>query len=146
MAVLLNYGVEELAVLNSRFYNKENVGLVKHLEEVRKTGQEAGEKYHLPNLPVFLHERKYSAKKMFLAQSDQKFHFCVSRFILLVSEFSAGLPSHLEFRYRNNWSEQIIFMHVLLLLGTDNRFIMDHRVKESIASALHYHMDSFSSS
>eukprot|EP00090_Calanus_glacialis_P005820 TRINITY_DN14529_c0_g1_i1.p1 TRINITY_DN14529_c0_g1~~TRINITY_DN14529_c0_g1_i1.p1 ORF type:complete len:593 (-),score=251.90 TRINITY_DN14529_c0_g1_i1:76-1854(-) len=146
MAVLLNYGVEELAVLNTRFYNKENVGLVKHLEEVRKTGQEAGEKYQLPKLPVFLHKRKYSAKKMFLAQSDQKFHFCVSRFILLVSEFSAGLPSHLEFRYRNNWSEQIIFMHVLLLLGTDKRFIMDHRVKESITSALHYHMDSFSSS
>ena len=34
MAVLLNYEVEELAVLNTRFYNKENVGLVKHLEEV----------------------------------------------------------------------------------------------------------------
>jgi len=145
MAVLQNYGVEEV-LLNSRFYNKENVGLLRHLEEVRKTGQEAGDKYQLPKLPVFLQKRKGSAKRMFVAQTEQKFHFCVSRFIHLVSEFSAGLPSHLEFRYRNNWSEQIIFMYLLLLLGTDKRFIMDHRVKESISTALHYHMDSFSSS
>jgi len=146
LTVLLNYGVEEMAVFNSRFFNKENVGLLKHLEDVRKTGQEAGEKYQLPKLPAFLHKRKVSDKKLFVAQTEQKFHLCVSRFILLISEFSAGLPSHLEFRYRNNWSEQIIFMHVLLLLGTDKRFIMDHRVKESVTSALHYHMDSFSSS
>jgi len=146
MAVLLNYGVEEEVVLNNRFYNKQNVGLVRHLEEVKKTGQEAEDKYQLPKLPAFLHKRKASNKEMFVPLTDQKFSFCLSRFIQLVSEFSAGLPSHLEFRYRNNWSEQLIFMHVLLLLGTDKRFIMDHMVKESITTALHYHMDSFSSS
>jgi len=145
-AVFLNYGVEEQAVYNTRFYNKENVGLVKHLDDVRKTGQEAGEKYQLPKLPEFLRKRRLSQKKIFLALNDEKFTFCVSRFLLLVSEFSAGLPSHLEFRYRNNWSEQIIFMYVLLLMGTDKRFIMDHRVKEAIMCALHYHMDSFSTS
>jgi len=145
MTVLLNYGVEETVVFNSRFYNKENVGLLRHLEEVRKTGQEVGEKFQLPKLPAFLQKRKDASKTMFVALSDKKFNFCVSRFIQLVSEFSAGLPSHLEFRYRNNWSEQIIFMYLLLLLGTDKRFIMDHRVKESVTTALHYHLDSFSS-
>jgi len=147
LAVLLNYGAAEEVVFNERFLNKDNVGIKKHLEEVRKSGQKAPEKYQFPKLPGFFTKRRKMGDKSphYRTISPKEFSFCVSRLIVLVSDFSAGLPTFLEFRYRNNWTEQIVFLYLLMVLGTDKRFITDHRVKESVISALHFHLDSFSS-
>jgi hypothetical protein len=80
----------------------------------------------------------------FKAVSEEKFKFAVGRFIKIVCDFSAGLPMYLEFRYKNNWSDQVLLLHLLLLLGTDKRFIEDYKVKEAIKTGIHYHLDSFS--
>ena len=34
----------------------------------------------------------------------------------------------LLFRYTNNWSDQVLLLHLLLLLGTDKRFIENYKV------------------
>ena len=46
---------------------------------------------------------------------------------------------------KDNWSDQIIFIYILLIVGTDKRVIMDSDVREAIRTGVHYHLDSFSS-
>ena len=46
---------------------------------------------------------------------------------------------------KNNWSDQIIFIYILLIVGTDKRVITDSEVREAIRTGVHYHLDSFSS-
>ena len=47
------------------------------------------------------------------------------------------------FRIKDNWSDQIIFIYILLIVGTDKRVIMDSDVREAIRTGVHYHLDSF---
>ena len=47
------------------------------------------------------------------------------------------------FRVKDNWSDQIIFIYILLIVGTDKRVIMDSDVREAIRTGVHYHLDSF---
>ena len=98
VTVLTNLGVSKEALLNEKFYNKENVGLVKHLEQVKKSGQETDSKYKLPSLPQFLEKKKTSSSSKFLPVSSDKFKFCLSRVIEVVCQFICGFPSHLDFR------------------------------------------------
>ena len=50
-----------------------------------------------------------------------------------------------EFRYKNNWSDQIILLYLLLLLGTDKRLVRSWRSRAAITMGIHYHLDSFAS-
>ena len=52
IAVLMNFGVSKNSMLNEKFYNKPNVGLLKHLEQVKKSGQDTETKFKLPRLPA----------------------------------------------------------------------------------------------
>ena len=46
---------------------------------------------------------------------------------------------------KDNWSDQIIFIYILLIVGTDKRVILDSDVREAIRTGVHYHLDSFRS-
>jgi hypothetical protein len=165
LAVLLNYGACEDAVYNQAFYQK---CLEKHIEAVRRSGQKVARRYELPELPEFLAElRRRSGQVLEVAPEGEveegreaeqvgirqepgpitaaQFKFCLESFILLLTDFSAGQPTHLEFRYKNNWSDQIILLHLLLLLGTDKRVVRSWRTREAVTMGLHYHLDSFTS-
>jgi len=144
---LLNYGVDEDAILSSRFYEK---FLEKHIEAVRNSGQKVSDHYELPDLPFFMKKRMAGGdtaelRMRFTVMTPGNFKFCVEKFLILLTDFSAGHPGHLEFRYRDNWSDQIIFLYVLLIVASDKRFIRSYKVKEAIMTGLHYHLDSFSS-
>lgn len=145
MCCLLNYGADERAVYNEAFFNK---GFAEHLRAVEASGQKLKEKkYKLPVLPFFLDQRRKGRVLYdFKAVSEEKFKFAVGRFIQIVCDFSAGLPMYLEFRYKNNWSDQVLLLYLLLLLGTDKKFIKNYKVKEAIKNGIHYHLDSFSTS
>ena len=142
--VLTNYGVENKAVYNERFYNRPNVGLIKHLELVIKSGQEAEEKYRLPKLHSFLQRRRESKEIPFEKVSAEDFQFCLSRFLVLICRWSENFSYHLDLRYKNNFSHSVVFLYLLLLLGTDKRVIGNSRVKGIIRDAIHVIFDSFS--
>jgi len=147
---LLNYGADEAAIFSSRFYQK---FLEKHIEAVRSSGQKVSKKYELPDLPFFIKKRKTGGDaadspeelEQFTVMTAGNFKFCVEKFLILLTDFSAGQPGHLEFRYRDNWSDQIIFLYVLLIVASDKRVIRNYKVREAIMTGLHYHLDSFSS-
>jgi len=143
MCCLLNYGAEERAVHNEKFFR---LGFVDHLRAVVESGQKLKENvYKLPELPFFFNQRvKGRVLYDFKALSEEKFNFAVGRSIKIVCDFSAGLPMYLEFRYKNNWSDQVLLLYLLLLLGTDKRFIKNYKIKEAIKTGIHYHLDSFS--
>ena len=46
-------------------------------------------------------------------------------------------------RDKSNWSDQIVFLYLLLIVGTDKRLINDTSVRESIRRGLHYQLESF---
>jgi len=162
LAVLLNFGASEDAVYKQTFYQK---SLEKHIEAVRKSGQKAAKRYELPELPDFLVKRRLDGEQVLemCVEGDQgenkeeekiskpppitpaQFKFCLESFILLLTDFSAGQPQHLEFRYKNNWSDQIILLYLLLLLGTDKRLVRSWRSRAAITMGIHYHLDSFAS-
>jgi len=144
--VLINYGVETNAVYNEKFYNRANVGLTKHLELVIKSGQKSDKKYQPPKLQQFLKKRKDSAKQkpLFQKVSSPHFEFCLQRLLTVICQWSAGCSSHLGLRYKNNFSDQLVFLYVLLLLGTDRRLVGNSSVKDNIREAVHAHLDSFS--
>ena len=163
LAVLLNYGACEDAVYRQSFYQK---SLEKHIEAVRKSGQKVARKYELPDLPDFLVKRRMVGEQVLeVARVEEgggekkdegkvekpppitpaQFKFCLESFILLLTDFSAGQPQHLEFRYKNNWSDQIILLYLLLLLGTDKRLVRSWRSRAAITMGIHYHLDSFTS-
>ena len=99
--VLSDYGVSAKAILSDAFYNSRGVGLVQHLEQVIKSGQEAETKYKLPRLPQFLRKR-LSNKNNFSSVDSDQFTFCVSRFLQVICQFISGFPAHLDFRYPIN--------------------------------------------
>jgi len=142
LGCLLNYGADEAAVYKESFYRK---CFQPHLDAVIKSGQKiSNTKYKLPELPWFVTQRR-KQKTEFVNIPPKRFNFAVSRFIILVSDFSAGLPQYLEFRYRNEWSNQAMLIYFLLLLGTDKRFVENHAVKDAVKHGIHYHLDSFTS-
>ena len=140
--VLLNYGVDRNAVYNEKFYNKLNVGIRHHLEMVIKSGQKVDPKYKLPKPHNFLKRRMESKEESSVSSSD--FHFCYQRFIEMVCQWSAGFPSHLDLKHKNQWADQLVFMHLLLLMGTDQRVVGKSSVVANIREALHVQLDSFS--
>ena len=147
IAVLMNFGVSKNSMLNEKFYNKPNVGLLKHLEQVKKSGQGTDTKFKLPRLPAFIQKRQGAASREHLEGdvTPDQYMFCLTRFTQVVCQFISGFPSHIDFKRKNNWSDQIVLMHILLLLGTDKRFILKHPVKTDIRQALHFLIESFSS-
>ena len=146
IAVLMNFGVSKNSMLNEKFYNKPNVGLLKHLEQVKKSGQDTETKFKLPRLPAFIQKRQGASSREHLEGGVTHDHyiFCLTRFIQVVCQFISGFPSHINFKRKNNWSDQIVLMHILLLLGTDKRFILKNPVKIDIRQALHFLIESFS--
>ena len=146
VTVLMNYGVSKNSILDEKFYNKPNVGLLKHLEQVKKSGQATETKYKLPRLPEFIQKRQRdtSSSRPVADVSPDQYDFCLARFVQVICQFISGFPSHIDFKRKNNWSDQIILMHILLLLGTDKRFILKHPVKTDIRLALHFLIESFS--
>jgi len=149
LTCLLNYGVSEDAVYNTKFYQRH---LEKHLEAARKSGQKVPKKYELPPLPEFINRKRseLSCKPdqgdILTPVLDTQFQFCLSSFIQLVTDFSSGQPNHLEFRFRDNWSDQIVLIYILMIIATDKRLINDHQVRQNIMTGIHCHLDSFSSS
>merc|ERR1719508_529489 len=130
---LLNFGADEAAIFSSRFYQK---FLEKHIEAVRSSGQKVSKKYELPDLPFFIKKRRtagvdapdsHDELEQFTVMTPGNFKFCVEKFLILLTDFSAGQPGHLEFRYSDNW------------------VIRNYKVREAIMTGLHYHLDSFSS-
>ena len=140
--VLLNYGVDRNAVFSEKFYNKPNVGLTQHLKQVSKSGQKTDEKYNLPKPHNFLKKRMQSKDYQSVHISD--FPFCFQRFLEVICQWSAGFPSHLDLKHKNKWSDQLVFMYLLLLLGTDHRVVGRTSVVANIREALHAQFDSFS--
>lgn len=58
-------------------------------------------KYELPPLAEFVKRKRGEiiGENVFLSSvSESQFKFCLINFIQLLSDFSAGQPSHLEFR------------------------------------------------
>lgn len=150
LAVLLNYGGNENAILRDHFYT---VNLADHRKAVKETGQPVTvEAYGVEKkLPYFFLKRRKqhdsrSVRALAAVQPDEQFKFCVSRFIILLSEFSAGLIAHLDMVVKNDFSDQVVFLFLVLLLGTDRRFTTNFRVIESISSLLHYNFESVPSS
>jgi hypothetical protein len=144
LAVLLNYGGNEKAILQDVFYNRS-------LKEHRKAAKETGQSIHADTygvrkkLPKFFQARMDAAnetnKSARVQVPEEQFSFCVSRFILLLSEFSAGLTSHLDMIVKQDFSDHCVFLFLILLTGTDRRFVTSYRVIESITSLLHYNFD-----
>ena len=140
--VLTNYGISEDAVFNENFYNRKDVGIQQHLEQVKKSGQNTELKYKLPRLPQFV--QKTSSNNTLTGVKSEEFNFCLSRIIEVICQFISGFPSHLDFKYKSNWANQTVLVHILLLLGTDKRLIMDVNTKENIRLAIYFLLDSFS--
>ena len=144
LTVLLNYGADEKVVFNRDFYNDDQVGIKKHLEEVRKSGQkDPPTSYLLPKLPPFC-EKGFSNKGQTTSSlSESEFNFCLSRFLHLLADFSAGMQNYQEFRNKNDWSDQIVFLYLVLIVGSDKRLITDLVAMEAISAIVHFHLDSF---
>ena len=143
LTCLLNYGADEEAVYNPRFFQKH---LDKHLEAVRRSGQKGPKRYELPPLAEFVKTRRAvdtGDLACTVAVAEAEFRRSLVTFVQLVTDFSAGQPSHLEFRYRDNWSDQIILIYILLITATDKRIISNIRVREAVMLGIHYHLDSF---
>ena len=139
--VLTNYGVDKNAVYSEKFYNKPNTGLTQHLEQVRKSGQGSDEKFKLPKLQHFLRKKIESKEKPSVLIAD--FPFCYQRFMEVICQWTAGFPSHLDLKHKNKWSDQLVFMYLLLLLGTDHRVVGKSSVISVVREALHAQFDSF---
>ena len=142
--VLLNFGVSKNTMLDEKFYNKPNVGLLKHLEQVRKSGQDTETKFRMQKLPEFIQNRRIDQNSIEESVTAEQFNFCLGRFIQVICQFISGFPSHIDFKHKNNWSDLLVLMNILLLLGTERRLILTHRVKTDIREALHFLMESFS--
>ena len=140
--VLRNYGVASSAVLNDKYFNRPNVGLLKYLEEVAKTGQTTSKKFSLPKLPrTFEEQAKINKNQLIYPKTTEEFQFCLSRFLLLCSEFTAGFPSHVELHYKADYSDQLVLLFLLLLLGTDCRLVGDVESRENITNTIHFLLD-----
>ena len=110
---------------------------------MRRSGQQVPSSYSLPSLPLFLKKRRdHPPAPSPVAEVD--FTFCISRFLQLLGDFSAGLPSYMEFRHKNHWSDQMVLLYLVLLLGTERRFVTDVEVLEAVTLLLHTQLDSFS--
>lgn len=144
LTVILNYGADEKVVFNKEFYNNEQVGIKKHLEEVRKSGQkDPPATYSLPKLPAFCEKELGNKSIISSSFSQSEFSFCLSRFLHLLADFSAGMQNYQEFRNKNDWSDQIVFLFIVLLVGSDRRLITNLVAMEAITSIIHFHLDSF---
>ena len=139
LTVLTNYGVERKAVCNEKFYNRPNVGLIKHLELVIKSGQKSDAQYRLPKLHPSLLK-----KSSFQEVSTSDFQFCLTNFLELICKWSENFPDHLNLSHKNNFSDCLVFLYLLLLLGTDKRVVGNSRVKANIRGAVHVICDRFS--
>ena len=150
LAVLLNYGASEKAVLNERFYR---ANLADHRKAVKEIGQTVAADTFEKKLPTFFRNRRTAARssggggggggcRQILPEDN--FTFCVSRFVLLLSDFSAGLANYVEMVTKNDFSDLCVFLFLILLVSTDRRFVTNFRVIESVTSLLHYNLDSVS--
>jgi len=144
LTVLLNYGADEKVVFNRDFYNDDQVGIKKHLEEVKKSGQkDPPTSYFLPKLPPFCEKGHSNKGQTSSSLSKSEFNFCLSRFLHLLADFSAGMQNYQEFRNKNDCSDQIVFLYLILLVGSDKRLITDLAAMEAITAIIHFHLDSF---
>jgi len=146
LTVLLNYGADEKVAYNKEFYNHDHVGLKKHLEEVKKSGQkDSPTSYSLPKLPAFCEKRYSNKSRVSSSLSKSEFNFCLTNFLTLLADFSAGLQQYFELKNKNDWSDEIVFLYLILLVGSDKRLVINLSATEAITSILHFHIDSFTS-
>ena len=128
VTVLANYGIHQHVLDGSR--------CAKHLPKYK--GQRSG-KYKLePH--KFLSRRKKNGVS-FVPLAEEKFTFCVSNFILVISEFTSGLPNMIDFRYKSDWSDLCVLAFLVNLLGTDQRFVLNLSVLDAISSMYIYLFD-----
>lgn len=136
LTVLLNFGACEEAVYNQVEYRK---NLEKHLEAVKRSGQKV-KPFELPSLPHFVENKRRKLQEVLekvveteeevldeenvVKENETKperitaeqFKLCLDSFILLLTDFSAGQPSYAEFREKNNWSDKLILIYLLLVM------------------------------
>ena len=74
---LINYGADEAAVFNERFFQKH---LEKHFEAVRRSGQKIIKKYVVPPFPEFITRRRSEDVTM-VSVSPTQFRHCVISFL-----------------------------------------------------------------
>ena len=142
LTVLINYGGEKAVVMNDSFYN--NHGLSTHLQEVSKSGKKVSSRYELPKMPKFIEDRPSEAGSCH-AIAEKEFTCCLSKFISFICEFYCHFQPHVSFlRKDNDWCDQVVFLHLLLLLGTDRRLVQDSGVLTSISLAVGSGLDSWS--
>jgi len=77
--------------------------------------------------------------------SDEKFTFCISRFIQIVCEIFTGLASRRILVDKSDWSDLCFFAFLMNVLATDKRFIEDFTVLENVKILFAYLFDSISS-
>ena len=133
LAVLLNYGANRKVILRDKSYS-----FCLNQDAAYRYGVEK----KLPSFFVKRRKRRNADDDIRGVVSDDQFEFCVARFVVLLSEFSAGLTSHLEMVVKDDFSDQCVFLFLVLLIGTDRRFVTNFRVIESITSLLHYNFES----
>lgn len=140
LTCLINFGADKAVVYNERFFQKH---LEKHFDAVRKSGQKIIKKYELPSLPDFI-KRRRSENGSMASMSAAQFRHCLISFLELITDWFSGQHGHLEFRKRDNWSEQIVLIYIIMVTATDKRIISSHRVRDAVATNIQYHLDSFS--
>ena len=139
IVVMLNLGADPAAVLDTKLYQAQ---LQKHIDAVRNSGQNVkNTKYQLPELPTFIKRREKQQSQQQLQEGEMT--FCLEQLLVLLADFSGGQPDHLGLRYKENWSDQIIFLYLLLLTATDSRLVGSYQAREAVNMCLHYHLDSF---
>lgn len=130
MTVLDNYGINPNIVQEGRCNDV--------LEEYRIA---CGKGKFRIKLQTFYQDLKRKQVEFTPVPGD-KFTFCLYNFILFVSEISVGTPSRLDFRTKNDWSDLCVLIFIFSLLGTEQRFVTNYRVFESISNMFLYHFDS----
>eukprot|EP00088_Acartia_fossae_P005352 TRINITY_DN12350_c0_g2_i1.p1 TRINITY_DN12350_c0_g2~~TRINITY_DN12350_c0_g2_i1.p1 ORF type:complete len:624 (-),score=160.73 TRINITY_DN12350_c0_g2_i1:394-2235(-) len=73
-----------------------------------------------------------------LAVTDDKFTFCVSRFVKAVSRLFVSLPNRVHFHYKSKWNDLCVLSFIMALVGSDKRFIEDCDVGQEIKTMYHY--------
>ena len=71
------------------------------MQAVRRTDQKVHKKYQLPHLAEFVKRRRAEKREEEeeVIITEGNFKFCLVKFIELLTDFSAGQPNHLSFRW-----------------------------------------------
>jgi hypothetical protein len=132
VTALLNYGIQDHAVEHCTTYIKHHR---KKSESTKSTDTMAS----------FLAERKRhksDTKHQQPVMEDNKFSFCVSRFIQVVCELFVGMSDRHDFiRDKADWSELCAFAFLMNIIATDKRFVEDYLVLDSITTMYTYLFD-----